>query len=199
MPLASTLSTTLASLFAAPQHDEPRSLGTLLEFAPGAMIWTFLAFGIGLLVMWKFVYGPITTALEARDRKVEDSITAAEVARKEAEAQMARAKTELEKAQADARRMVDEAVGRAERQAAELARAADERAKAELQKARDTIAAEKRQALQEIKALAVDLTIAATGKLLQQEVDAVKNRPLVQQFVAAADRGVGGGGVGGAR
>lgn len=192
MPLASTLSTTIASLFAAPQHDEPRSLGLLLEFAPGAMIWTFLAFGIGLLVMWKFVYGPITTALEARDRKVEDSITAAEVARKEAEAQMARAKTELEKAQADARRMVDEAVARAERQAAELARAADERAKAELQKARDTIAAEKRQALQEIKALAVELTIAATGKLLQQEVDAVKNRPLVQQFVAAADRGVGG-------
>lgn len=199
MPLASTLSTTLASLFAAPQHDEPRSLGLLLEFAPGAMIWTFLAFGIGLLVMWKFVYGPITTALEARDRKVEDSITAAEVARKEAEAQMARAKTELEKAQADARRMVDEAVARAERQAAELARAADERAKAELQKARDTIAAEKRQALQEIKALAVDLTIAATGKLLQQEVDAVKNRPLVQQFVAAADRGVEGVGAGGAR
>lgn len=192
MPIASTLSTTLASLFAAPQHDEPRSLGLLLEFAPGAMIWTFLAFGIGLLVMWKFVYGPITTALEARDRKVEDSITAAEVARKEAEAQMARAKTELEKAQADARRMVDEAVARAERQAAELARAADERAKAELQKARDTIAAEKRQALQEIKALAVDLTIAATGKLLQQEVDAAKNRPLVQQFVAAADRSVGG-------
>lgn len=199
MPLASALSTTLASLLAVPQHDEPRSLGMLLEFQLGAMIWTFLAFGIGLLVMWKFVYGPITTALEARDRKVEDSITAAEVARKEAEAQMARAKAELEKAQADARRMVDEAVARAERQAAELARAADERAKAELQKARDTIAAEKRQALQEIKALAVELTIAATGKLLQQEVDAAKNRPLVQQFVAAADRGAGGVGGGGSR
>lgn len=189
MPLASTLSTTLASLFAAPQHDEPRSLGTLLEFAPGAMIWTFLAFGIGLLVMWKFVYGPITTALEERDRKVEDSIAAAEVARKQAEEQMSRAKAELDKAQADARRMVEEATARAEKQAAELARAADERAKAELQKARDTIAAEKRQALQEIKQLAVDLTIAAAGKLLQQEVDAQKNRPLVQQFVAAAEKG----------
>jgi F-type H+-transporting ATPase subunit b len=102
---------------------------------------------------------------------------------------MQAAKAELQKAQESAKRMVEEAMARAERQAADAVRAADERAKAELQKARDTIVAEKRQALQEIKALAVDLTIAATGKLLQQEVDAAKNRPLVQQFVAAAGEG----------
>jgi F-type H+-transporting ATPase subunit b len=171
--------------------DEPRQLGSLLDFALGSMIWTWAAFLVGLLVMWKFVYGPITTELEARDKKVEDSITAAETARKDAEAQMSQAKAELQKAQENAKRMVEEAMARAEKQAAEAVRAADERAKAELQKARDTIAAEKRQALQEIKALAVDLTITATSRLLQQEVDATKNRPLVQQFVAAAD-GKGG-------
>jgi F0F1-type ATP synthase membrane subunit b/b' len=77
-------------------------------------------------------------------------------------------------------------MARAERQAADAVRTADERAKAELHKARETIAAEKRQALQEIRAAAVDLTISATGRLLGQEVDAAKNRPLVQQFVASA-------------
>ena len=166
--------------------DEPRPLGALLDFAPGAMIWTLVAFVVGLLAMWKFVYGPITKALEDRDQKVEDSILAAEKARKDAEAQMAQAKAELQKAQENAKRMVEDAMSRAERQAAEAVRLADERAKQELQKARDTIAAEKRQALQEIKALAVDLTIQAAGKLLRQEVDAQKNKPLVQQFVAAA-------------
>lgn len=185
MQLASTLSIPLASVMLV-ASDEPRPLSWLLNPQYGAMFWTLVAFGLGLTVMWKFVYGPITAALEARDKKVEDSITAADVARKDAEAQMAQAKAELQKAQEHGKRMVEEAMARAERQAAEAVRAADERAKAELQKARDTIAAEKRQALQEIKALAVDLTIAATGKLLQQEVDAGKNRPLVQQFVAAA-------------
>lgn len=189
MPIASILSLPLASFAAG---DEPRPLNALLDFAPGAMIWTLVAFVIGLFAMWKFVYGPITQALESRDQKVEDAIAAAEVARKEAEGQMARARTELEQAQQNARRMVEEAMARAEKQAAEAVRAADERAKAELQKARDTIAAEKRQALQEIKALAVELTIAATGRLLQQEVDAHKNRPLVQQFVAAAGGEQGG-------
>lgn len=177
----------LASLAVAISDD--RSLSSILEFSPGAMIWTFVAFFVALPVMWKFVYGPITTALEERDKKVEDAIVAADVARKQAEAQMVQAKAELDKAQANAKRMVEEAMARAERQAAEAVRVADERAKAELQKARDTIAAEKRQALQEIKALAVELTIAATGKLLQNEVDAQKNRPLVQQFVANAGAG----------
>ena len=180
---------TLSTLLLAVPDEDPRPLSALLDFAPGAMIWTFVAFGLGLVVMWKFVYGPITTALEARDKKVEDAIVAADVARKEAEAAMARAKAELEQAQQNGRRMVEEAMARAEKQAAEAVRAADERAKAELQKARDTIAAEKQKALQEIKALAIDLTIRATGKLLQQEVDAQKNRPLVQQFLAASEKG----------
>ena len=188
--LASSLSNSLAQVLAL-ASDEPRPLSWLLNPQLGAMFWTLVAFVLGLFVMWKFVYGPITSALEDRDKKVEDSITAAEQARKEAESQMAQAKAELQKAQENGRRMVEEAMARAEKQAADAVRAADERAKAELQKARDTIAAEKRQALQEIKALAVELTIAATGTLLQQEVDAAQTRPLVQQFVAAAsgDRG----------
>jgi len=173
---------TFASLVAA--GDE--GLGPLLELKVGAWLWTWLAFLIGLPVMWKMVYGPITKALDARDQKVEDAIVAADVARKEAEAQMAAAKAELQKAQEHGRRMVEDAMARAEKQAAEAVRLADERAKAELQKARETIAAEKRQALQEIRAVAVDLAIGAAGKLLQHEVDAEKNRPLVQQFIGAA-------------
>jgi len=180
VPFANTL-TILAA------EDGPKPLGALLDFQPGAMIWTFLAFGVGLIFMWKFVYGPITAALEERDTKVEDAIKAAEVARQEAEAQMQKAQAELAEAQANAKRMVEEAMGRAERQAAEAVREADERAKAELQKARDTIAAEKRQAVQEIRAIAVDLTISATGKLLGQEVDAAKNKPLVESFVSGAE------------
>lgn len=185
MPIASTISFALTAL---QEPDEQRPLSALLEFAPGAMVWTFIAFGVGLIFMWKFVYGPITIALENRDQKVEDSIKAAEVARLQAEAQMDKAKGELADAQANAKRMVEEAMSRAERQAAEAVRAADERAKAELQKARDTIAVEKQQAVQEIRAIAVDLTIAATGKLLQQEVDAAKNKPLVEQFVQGAEK-----------
>ncbi len=181
MILAST-----ASVVSTLAEGGDRDLNAILDFAPGATIWTILAFLLALPVMWKFVYGPITKALEERDKKVEDAIVAAEVARKEAEAQMQKAKAELVEAQANAKRMVEEAMARAERQAAEAVRIADEKAKAELQKARETIAAEKRQALLEIRQEVVNLTIAATGQLLQQKVDDAQNRRLVEQFVAAA-------------
>ncbi|MBK8096718.1 MAG: F0F1 ATP synthase subunit B [Planctomycetes bacterium] len=175
--------------FAGSAAEGGKGLGALLEFSPGATIWTLIAFFVGLPLMVKFVYGPITKALEERDRKVEDAISAAAVAQKKAEEQMAAAKAELERARAEARRMVEEAVSRAERQAAEAARAADERAKVELQKARDAITAEKRAALQEIKNHVVELTIQATGKLLQSDVDDVAHRRLVEGFVVGAGRG----------
>lgn len=170
-----------------------KDLGSLLNFAPGAVLWTWIAFFVALPVMWKMVYGPITRALEDRDQKVEDSIAAAEVARKEAEEQMAAAKAELEGARAESKRMVEEAVSRAERQAAEAQRVADERAKAELAKAREAIAAEKRQALQEIRKEMVGLTIAATGHLLQRDVDDQAHRQMVADFVGDASQTEGAG------
>lgn len=174
-------------LSAAPQGGE--GLGKLLEFAPGVTIWTWIAFLLALPFMWKFVYGPITKALEDRDQKVEDAIRAAEVARQEAEQQMQAAKAELDKARAESKRMVEEAMARAERQAAEAQRQADEKAKAELQKARDAIGAEKRAALLEIRQHMVTLTIAATGKLLHHDVDDQAHRQMVSEFVAASEGG----------
>lgn len=178
--------TAAISSFVRMLPEEPAKLSWLLEFQPGAVFWTWVAFLVGLVFMWKFVYGPITSALDARDQKVEDSILAAEKARHDAEAQMQKAKAELEKAQADSRRMVEEAMARAEKQAAEAVRQADERARAELQKARDTIDAEKRRALQEIRTEAVALTLQATSRLLQTKIDGEQDRKLVEGFMQNA-------------
>lgn len=182
------MSLTTMTMLAIPA-DDPRALNAVLDFSPGAMVWTWISFAVGLIFMWKFVYGPITKALEDRDQKVEDAIKAAEVARQEAESQMAAAKAELEKARADGRRLVEEATANAQRQADEAMRQADERAKADLKKARDTIAAEKRTAIQEIRGEAVALTLAATSRLLQTNVDNEQNRKLVSDFVSTASEG----------
>jgi len=178
---ASLAAAAAAAAWPLPQGGE--GLGALLDFMPGAMLWTWLAFLVALPVMWKMVYGPITKSLERRDQGVEDAIAAAEQSRQQAEQQMAAARQELDKARAEGKRMVEEAVARAERQAQDAQRAADEKAKLELQKASAAIAAEKRAALQEIRQLAVDLTIAAAGKLLQQKIDDDTNRRLVRDFM----------------
>lgn len=169
-------------------REGDKDLGALLDFSPGAAIWTWIAFLVALPLMWKFVYGPITAALEDRDRKVDDAIQAAEVARKQAEEQALKAQEALAKAQAEARTMVQEAISRAERQGAEALAKAQADARAQLDKAREEIAAEKRQALQEIRGVAVELTMAATGRLLQQRIDDAASRKLVEGFVAGSAR-----------
>ena len=58
---------TIASMLNSIAEGGPKPLGSLLDFAPGATIWTVAAFLVGLVFMWKFVYGPITAALEERD------------------------------------------------------------------------------------------------------------------------------------
>src|SRR5262245_57098878 len=182
LPFAASVATATA-VAALSSSGEGEGLGALLNFIPGAMLWTWLAFLVALPVMWKMVYGPITKSLERRDQSGEDAIAAAEQARQQAEQQMAQARQELDKARAEGKRMVDEAVARAERQAQDALRAADEKAKLELQKATAAIAAERRAALQEIRQLAVDLTITAAGKLLQQKIDDEQNRRLVREFM----------------
>lgn len=158
-------------------------LNALLDFRPGAGIWTWVALIVALPVMWSFVYGPITKALEERDRSVDEAREAAEAARKAAEEQVAAAKAELETARADSKRMVADATERAQRQADEALRQAKEEAARQLEKARADIESEKARALSEIRREVVDLSIAATGNLLKRDVDDESHRKIVEEFV----------------
>ena len=168
--------------------QEGEGLTKLLEFRPGAMIWTWIAFLVALPFMWKFIFGPISKALATRDQKVEDSIAAANEAQKKAEEQVAAAKGELEHARADARKMVQEATERAERQAAQALAEAREEANRHLEKAREDIESEKRRALLEIRREVVGLTIASTEKLLRRDVDDSAHRQMVEEFLGGIEK-----------
>ncbi len=158
------------------------------DLAGGAAFWTLLIFALSLPLMIKFVFGPITRALDDRDQKVEQAAVAAQEARKAAEAAVARAEEEREQGRAEARKMVQDATNRAERQAADAITAAKQEADRHLQKARQDIDAEKRRALLEIRQDVVDLTIASAGRILQQDLDDDNHRKLVDGFLGEAKK-----------
>ena len=158
------------------------------EWAPGATFWTWVIFLASLPVMWKFVFGPITHALAARDQAVVDAAAAADEARKRAEEAVAQAQAEREEARAEARRMVQEATARAERQAQEAQKAARAEAERQLEKAREEIEAEKRKALLEIRNEVVELAIHSTGRLLRADVDDDAHRSMVASFLAEIEK-----------
>jgi F-type H+-transporting ATPase subunit b len=156
------------------------------EWTPGVAIWTLIIFAISVPLMIKFVFGPITRALEARDQKVEKAALAAEEARKRAEEAVAKAHRELEQSRAEARQRLQEAMDRAQRQAQEEVTKARAEIERERQKAAEDIESAKRRALMEIRGEVVDLSIASAGRILKKDVDDDAHRQIVDEFLGAA-------------
>ena len=131
----------------------------------GLMIWTLFVFVLLLAILRKFAWPALLGAVEARERALEQQL--AEAARDRAEA--AALLAEHKKLVADARNQAHAII-------AEL-----------LARARREIAAERERAIAELRREAVDLSLAAAGKLIGERLNADTDRRLVQDYLASLD------------
>ena len=157
----------------------------LFQWQPGVLIWTLIIFAISLPLMIKFVFGPIVSSLDERDRKVEEAAAAAEDARRGAEEAAAAAQADVERQREEvreAKRAADERVARFEQEAMEKAKADSERLKAQ---ATADIETDRRRMLAEVREEVVNLAIASAERVLRQSVDADANRRLVNEFLSS--------------
>ena len=149
----------------------------------GLVIWLAIVFSILLVILKRYAWGPITSALEDRERTIDESIQRAE-----------KALTEAKQLQADNERARREA----EQEAQRLLRAAREQAdhlrNEEVQKTREQIQhlrdqaqaeieREKDSALNALRAEVADLAIRAAEIILQENLDAPRQRRLVETFI----------------
>jgi F-type H+-transporting ATPase subunit b len=114
------------------------------------LIVQMIVFAILIWFTMRFVWPPITAALDERAKKIADGLSAADkakselaVANKKVEAQLSAARDDAAKRLADAERlaqqMVEEAKGRASEEAAKIIAAAKAEAEQESVKARETL------------------------------------------------------------
>ncbi len=150
----------------------------------GLIFWTGLAFGLLLFLLGKYAWGPITAALEEREKTIEESITRAERALAEAR-QMQDAN---EAARRDAERQAREILGRAHEDAEGRKEQEKLQLKAELDRMRQQAVADieqsTRQAQQALRTEMADLVVAATGKLLAENLDDERQHRLAERFIA---------------
>jgi F-type H+-transporting ATPase subunit b len=57
----------------------------LLQVEPGMVIWTLITFGLLVFVLWKYVWGVIVNALDARSAKIANDLSQGEKNRDAAE------------------------------------------------------------------------------------------------------------------
>jgi F-type H+-transporting ATPase subunit b len=153
----------------------------------GIMIWTLIAFGITLYILWKLAFPRIGEALDRRQRAIEEAIDASERTKAEAEQMLAEYRERLREARAQAEEIIArarKAAELAERESLEAARAQREEL---LEQTRRDVEAETRRAIQELRAEVADLTVLATEKVTRKVLTPEDQRRLVEEALAELD------------
>src|SRR4029078_13407631 len=110
----------LAAAPALAQEAAPQTKVDLLSPNYGLMFWTLVIFAVLFFVLAQFAFGPITKAVEDRERALEDAIESAKRDREEAARLLAEQRAALDATQGEAQKLIADARVAAERVRAEL-------------------------------------------------------------------------------
>ena len=156
----------------------------LLDPHVGLIIWTIITFLVVLLVLKKFAWPHLLTALDEREKRISDAIATAEQARQEAEEVLREHRQKLAAADEEARQIVAEAREAGANVRQTIVSQAREEAERMLDQARTSIESEKRAAIAELRRETANLAVQAAGALIDANLDDEKNRGLVDDFIA---------------
>ena len=149
----------------------------------GLSIWTTFVFLSLLGILWKFAWGPILGAVQAREDGIQDTLDQAANQRNEAAKLLAEHRRQM----ADARRQAQQMMAEGKEAGERVRQDIEDRARAEgdamIERARESIEREKDAALEELRKESVDLALAAAAKLVQESLDEKKDRELVMGFI----------------
>jgi len=147
------------------------------------LIIQMLVFAAFVWFTMTFVWPPLTKALEERRDKIADGLAAAERGRRELELAQERVKEELKQVKLDAAEIIE----KASRRASLLVDEAKENARVEAERIAKTHAEQLTQEVNRAKEALREqvsvLALAAAEKILMNEVDAEKNRAILDHLI----------------
>jgi F-type H+-transporting ATPase subunit b len=183
-------SASLAVLSASPllaQEGEKRV--DLLSPNSGVMFWTLIIFVVLLVVLSRFAFKPLTAAVEAREKALEEAITSAKRDRDEAARLLAEQQKALDATRADAQRVIAEGRTTAEKLRNEMLEQTKHQQHELLERARVEIDNERKRAISDLRREAVELALAGASKVIERNLDDQTNRKLVESFLASVPTG----------
>jgi F-type H+-transporting ATPase subunit b len=178
---------TPVSLFAA----EGEGTTPLFTVNLGTTVWTTLVFFMLLGILWKFAWGPILAAVDAREKAIQGALD--EAARQNQDA--ARLLEEHRKQLADARRQASDLLAEGKVAGEKVRKDIEEKARAEghamVERAKHEIERERDAALDALRRESVELALAAASRLMVEKMDQAKDRQHVERFLDEISKGRG--------
>lgn len=147
------------------------------------LIGQMITFGLFVWVMMKFVWPPLTQAMQERQQRIAEGLAAAE----QGNTQLERSRQEVESALQAARQQAAEILAQANRRGAEMVeqakQAAREEGERQIRSAEALIAQEVSQARESLRREVAGLAMAGAGRILKREIDPSAHRDLVDELV----------------
>jgi F-type H+-transporting ATPase subunit b len=146
--------------------------------------WVLVAGIIFVAVIWKRARQSLIGSLDARSARIREELDAARNLREEAERTLAEYQAKQREAASEAESILAHTRAEAERIAAQAARDLEQALMRRQQLAEERIAQEQHKALAEIRALAVDLAVAAARQVIAGEIDAAHGAALIDAEIS---------------
>jgi F-type H+-transporting ATPase subunit b len=150
--------------------------------------WVAVAFVIFVgLIVWKGLT-PILAALDARSNRIRQQIEEARSLRAEAERALGEANRKVREATRETEGILAQARAEAERLKKQSAENLEATLKRREQNAMDKIAQAETRAVDEVRGRAVEVAVAATARLLAEQMDGTRGDKLVEDAIAEVGR-----------
>ena len=155
----------------------------LFKLEPGLFIWTWLTFGILLLLLSKLVFPALMAGIKQREKKIADSVDKAE----EIERRLDAIEDEHRKMISDAQKEADAILRQIREEASELkkklAKEADQKAVGILEDARGKIQEERTAILNSLRSDIAEMVCEASNKLINLKVSDDDDLKLAEKLV----------------
>jgi F-type H+-transporting ATPase subunit b len=175
-------------LVGAPVLAAEEAGGGPLEVNGGLVIWTLIVFALLFAVLRKFAWPAILGAVEAREQALERQLAEAEKNRSDSAALLAEHKKLIAEARSGAQGLLAEAKVAAEKERTAILEKTRQEQDELLDRVRRDIAAERDKALVEIRREAVDISLAAAGRLVGERFTSDADRALVSRYLSSVEK-----------
>ncbi|HPN85320.1 MAG TPA: F0F1 ATP synthase subunit B [Victivallales bacterium] len=153
----------------------------IFSMDPGLVIWTWIVFGLLFLVLSKFAWKPMMESVRRREQTLKDAVENARKTKEELDRISIRQEEMIKLAEENSRKIIDEARKKAEDVSRSIVDRANQDAEKAMLKIKEEIILEREKTMNEIKRSAVDMVIAASGKILERDLDDNAHREFIKR------------------
>jgi len=149
----------------------------------GLFFWTWLVFITLYLLLKRFAWPAIVKATEEREQAIARQLEEAETRNTEAAALLAEQQKLLGEARSQGQQLLADAKQAADRERSAAVEKTKQEQEALLERAKRDITGEREKAIRALRQEAVDLSLAAASKLIEQRLDSDGDRTLVLSYL----------------